>query len=340
MAFFSLNRNFGCRIKEYSIYGMKTVSLENDIISVVVLADKGTDIIEFVYKPLDIDFMWHSFNSLKNCAKHIASCEPEGGPFLDHYEGGWQELFPTYGAKCDYYGASIGVHGEVWNLAWEYSIVADTPEIISVKFWARTIRSPFYIEKTLTIKLHDPSLYIDEHIINEGGSHLDFMWGHHPAFGPLFIDDSCHIEISGNTTIIPDSTGMLAAKQSQWPFAFDKQGNRIDLSKMRHPGCGLNLSCVLEGCDPGLYRITNTDIGLGFGLEWDNKVFPFIRIWEPNCTQSHAPWFNRDYVLAVEPWTSPLEDFSELSKRGGGAPISPGEMISTSLRAYAFRMEA
>lgn len=44
-------RNYKCRIREIIYKGLRTVTLENELIKVTVLADKGTDIIEFLYKP-------------------------------------------------------------------------------------------------------------------------------------------------------------------------------------------------------------------------------------------------------------------------------------------------
>ncbi len=44
-------RNHGCRIREYSSYGIDLLSLENECIKIVIAAGKGADIIELVHKP-------------------------------------------------------------------------------------------------------------------------------------------------------------------------------------------------------------------------------------------------------------------------------------------------
>ena len=46
-----------CRLSEHYIDGMLAIQLENDLITVGVLADRGSDIYEFRYKPKDIDFL-------------------------------------------------------------------------------------------------------------------------------------------------------------------------------------------------------------------------------------------------------------------------------------------
>ena len=55
------HRNYGCRMSdECTFRGLRLVVLENEKLRVTVLVDKGTDIYEFLYKPLDIDFLWRS----------------------------------------------------------------------------------------------------------------------------------------------------------------------------------------------------------------------------------------------------------------------------------------
>ena len=39
---------------------MRAVSLENELLRVGVLADKGTDVFEFNYEPRDMDFVWRA----------------------------------------------------------------------------------------------------------------------------------------------------------------------------------------------------------------------------------------------------------------------------------------
>ena len=42
----------------YRYRGMRAVFLENELLRIGVLADKGTDVFEFNYKPRDMDFVW------------------------------------------------------------------------------------------------------------------------------------------------------------------------------------------------------------------------------------------------------------------------------------------
>jgi hypothetical protein len=54
-------RHFGCRITDDLLYkGMRTLFLENEIVRVGILLDKGADIFQLVHKPSDTDFLWCS----------------------------------------------------------------------------------------------------------------------------------------------------------------------------------------------------------------------------------------------------------------------------------------
>ena len=85
---YSHNRNWGARIMEYQYKGYRMVSLENRLLRISIAADKGTDIIEFLYKPLDVDFMWRSYQGLRGSRNTLPTSPNIAGPFLDYYPGG------------------------------------------------------------------------------------------------------------------------------------------------------------------------------------------------------------------------------------------------------------
>ena len=177
------NRNHGCRVSEFVLKGYRSVALENEKLRVTVLADKGTDIFEFLYKPLDVDFMWRSPAGLRAHANYVPSSAREAGSFMDFYEGGWHEMFPNCGARSVHQGAELGQHGEVALLPWNYVITRDKSDVIEVRFNVRTVRTPFHLTKTLSLRRNEPVLRIRERVTNESGQEVDFTWGHHPALG-------------------------------------------------------------------------------------------------------------------------------------------------------------
>ena len=120
-------RNHGCRLNEDLLYkGLRLLTMENEILKISILVDKGTDIIELLYKPKDIDFMWVSPIDFK-------PGEFDRKNFLEGYLGGWQEIIPNGGDGCVYKGAGFNLHDETPQLSWDYEILEDTPEKISIK---------------------------------------------------------------------------------------------------------------------------------------------------------------------------------------------------------------
>ncbi len=50
-----------CRITDrWTLGGLQTIVIENELLRLSVLVDLGARIHEFVYKPFDRDFFWHN----------------------------------------------------------------------------------------------------------------------------------------------------------------------------------------------------------------------------------------------------------------------------------------
>lgn len=332
-------RNHGCRIREYLYRDMRTLVLENQLLRISVLVDKGTDIYEFLYKPLDLDVLWHSFNGVRSPHNFITGRIAPGSSFLDFYEGGWQELFPSIQEECDYLGAPLGTHGEVCLLPWEYRIEVDEPEETQVRFSIRTVRTPFLLVKTLTLKSQDPTLYIEEAVTNEGAEEMQFMWGHHPAFGPLFLDGSCRIEVPSGcsartTTYELGQFGVLPPDtEFNWPNIQGLDGKMWDVSRVPPPDSRIYQMFYLHDLPEGRYSLHNHNFGVRFSLSWDKEVFPILWVWAPYGGAMGYPWYGRNYNLALEPWSAVPANLARVAEGNRGIRIAAGQTIATALEA-------
>lgn len=328
-------RNYNCRIRQLTCQGIAQINLENELLHIGVLAGKGSDIVEFLYKPMDLDFMWHSCQGIKNPQEFVTTKDSKHGKFLDLYEGGWQELFPNYGGDSSYMNAELGIHGEVCIAPWEVQIEKDTEEEVTVKFSIRTVKTPFFLEKWMTLKTDDPTLYIRERVTNEGAVPLEFMWGHHPALGAPFLDENCEILLNGDCRVHTLAGNTLPAySQMGWPVAEDTKGEPIDLSRVRPPEAQKYIEYGILGILDHRYCVWNHRLNIGFGMNWDDRVFPYLWVWEPNCGAMGYPWYGRNYTLGMEPWSHLSENLEEVVKEGTGILIKPGESILTHLEAY------
>src|SRR3972149_6528029 len=135
--------HFGARLHDYAAAGYRTLAFENELLRVEVLADKGTDIVGFLHKPSDTDFLWRRPQGLRPAG---LGSEPRGVDeftFVDGYEGGWQECFPNGGQSVRYKGAQLPFHGELLTLPFAVEVLEDTPDRVSVRLSVETQRTPF-----------------------------------------------------------------------------------------------------------------------------------------------------------------------------------------------------
>ncbi|MEX1018867.1 MAG: aldose 1-epimerase [Litorilinea sp.] len=332
-------RNFGCRITETLYRGLPVVTLENELVRVSVLAGKGSDIFEFLHKPTDTDFMWRSPLGVRNPAQHVPSVARADGAFLDYYEGGWQECFPTGGNAIDHAGTSFGLHGEVSLMPWAYRIETDTPEQVVVKFWVRTVRTPFLVEKTLRLDRHRSVLKISERVVNEGAVPQDFVWGQHPAFGAPFLDDSCVIDLPGATVEILDLAGdsrLAAGSGLRWPHVQGRDGEAIDLSRIPTPAAKAQDLAFLTNLEAGWYALTNTSRQVGFGMVWPLDVYPVLWFWQVFGGATGSPWYGRTFNIALEPWSSPHSTLHAAQAHGTHRTLDAGAALTVEYAAVAY----
>jgi hypothetical protein len=337
------DRNWGCRISDEHVFrGLRALVMENELLRISILLDKGTDIYEFLFKPLDIDFMWRGPNPLRDPRAFVPTGPRRDGFFMDFYHGGWQEIFPNGGAGCEYKGAELCQHGEVSIIPWNCAIVKDEPDEVAAKMWTRTYRTPFYIEKTLRLKSGVPALFFDEKIVNEGREEMEYMWGHHPAVGYPFLDSSCRIDAPAtrvevsSPSFCENSRLPAGAKFDSFPIVKDRDGKKFDLSAVPPPEANTSEMCYLLGLDDGWCAVTNGRRKAGFAMRWDKDIFPAIWLWEVFTGNYAYPWYGRTYNLALEPWSSWPGGMANASAQGTTRRLGPGESLETSLLASAY----
>ncbi|MSS73596.1 MAG: aldose 1-epimerase [Candidatus Latescibacteria bacterium] len=341
MRLYTPERNHGCRITEVIYRGLQTVILENELLRVTILADKGTDIVEFLHKPTDTDFLLRLWQGVRDPRRMVLTSVPENGTFLDYYSGGWQDILPNLGNACTHRGAHFGLHGEVSLIPWDYEVVRDDAEEIAVRFRVKTYRTPFSVEKTLSMRSGRAVLDIHEKITNESPQTVDLMWGNHPTFGPPFLEEGCVIDLPKcrvkTAEYQVDASSRLAMGQdTTWPFVKSVDGSKIDLRNVPSAKAKcLDLAFPYDYRE-GWYALTNPKRQVGFGMQWDAKVFPYITFWHTYGGGADYPWYGRLYCLALEPWSSYPPVLTEAVERKAQIQLGPHKSIETEFRAVAY----
>jgi hypothetical protein len=334
-----------CRIEVITLErGVTGLALENDQVRVVVLPDKGADITSLVVKPEEIELLWQSPWG-QQPSGGVSTAENSQVAWLDAYQGGWQEIFPSGGGPCHYKGVELNFHGEASTSVWDVQRQEVTDDYAELTLALRLRRSPFRIERTMRLDAGTSVLRLRERVTNEGGETMEFMWGHHPAFGAPFLSDRCRIDTNARSVRAdPGFDGphnpLAPGSLNQWPRVI-RNDQETDLSQVpsevdqrRHTMAYLG---DFAG-DHGWYAISNEELGVGVGLAWPTEVFPFAWFWQEMHASAGYPWYRGVYTMAIEPFTSwPGGGLTSVIEQSGTQrSLASGETLETELLATVF----
>ena len=337
-------RNYGCRISEISISKTPVIVLENELVRVGVLAGKGADIYEFLDKRTDTDFMFRERRGLDRLNGFIPSVATDQGSFWDYFVGGWFEVFPNSGKAAHSQGAQIGQHGEAAFLPWDWKVLEDSVDCISVEFSVRTMRTPFLLKRTMTLRSGSPTLEIHEKVTNEGNCSAEFLWGHHITFGEAFLNENCRIDLprcsvvnptphnSPHSRIKPDAPGC-------WYDLEGKDGSRIDGSVVLPRDSGVSEMLFATEMEKHWFAINDRRKKSGLGVSWDGGIFHSLWIWEEFCANDGYPFYKSTYALALEPQVSEIPILHNASAAGKSVWIEGKQSVETWLKATVFNDE-
>jgi hypothetical protein len=324
-----------CRVNEYQWRGQQLIVMENELLRVGVLASKGADIVEFRYKPRDLDVLWHAPQALLSPTEYVPTVARRAGAFLDYYAGGWQEIFPSAGPGTVLGGAELGQHGEVSLLPWDVRVVCDTPERLEVEFSVQTCRTPFRVVRKMILEGGVAELRFEEQVSNEGEEALPFAWGHHPVFGAPFLAEGCRIELPPCQVEVPAySEGLnrrfaMASSAAPELPGLDGQLHRLDIVPSKESRTEDVI--LLSGLGEGWYRLCNPELKLAARLLWDIRTFPYLWSWQMYGGHWGYPDYGRSYALGLEPFNCPIFPLAECVERNVAQVLQPGETVETNL---------
>ena len=337
-----------CRASE-TIVGRRTraVVLENDLLRTVILADKGADIYELVYKPANLDVLFKTPWGFHDLGSLGATASNSQVAWIDHYGGGWQEIFPNFGAACEHEGLEWSFHGEVSTAGWDYRILENSSRRASVRFELNLTRTPFRLERTMTVDAGRPELIVQERLTNTGDGEMPYMWGHHPAYGAPFLGPECWIDAPASTYKVmipqttPERTWMPDRGEWPWPHVVGLDGESHDMRRIPGPESKLNTLGFATGLEEGWYGLTNQKLGFGVGFVWPKEIFPYLWIWQELNSTPGYPWYGRAYVTGLEFHSSvPGDGLLKAIDSGTERRISAGESLDVEFRCLFYQSSA
>ena len=286
--------------------GMKTLVLENELIRLVALVDKGSDVIELTYKPKNLDILWHSPPGyrLPSGADGLLATSETG--FMDCYGGGWQDALPTIGSgPTDLHGAKFGLHGETALLPWNARVQEDD-ESARAFLSVTGMRYPYVLEKEMVLAKGENKITITEKLTNTSRQKLEFYWIQHPSFGEPFLAPGCVLELPPGSKAVNiasiNSRGRVAGGEFDWPEVEAKEGGPLNLGIIPSKSLIAEETTFMR-VKQGWYTLTSPATGLRFRFEWDVSTFPWVWFWQ-NYGIPDYPYYGEAWNVAVEPATS------------------------------------
>jgi galactose mutarotase-like enzyme len=291
---------------KHNITGVK---LSNPFISVTVLPEKGADIYALEDHQTGIDVLWKSPQGLRPLGYGRLAPDSQTA-WLEVYEGGWQEILPNGGDPCQYKGVELNFHGESTLIPWEYTIVEQSDERVTVEFSVQLYRTPLIIRRRMSLSAEAATLSLSEDVTNLAGEPIEFMWGHHPAFGAPFISEYTRLHTNAQTVLTdadydsPNSL-LVAGTRGTWPVVSGKNGQEVDLRLVPGEDTPHDLYAYLTDFDGApWYALTNDHLKIGLSCAWSGEVFRCLWLWQEMHGSSGFPFYKRTYTMAVEPWSS------------------------------------
>jgi hypothetical protein len=286
----------------------RAVVLADDRIRVTLLPDRGADIHAVEDLRTGVDVLWKTPWGLRRrgCGDLVKG---SAEAWLETYAGGWQVLLPSGGGPSSHRGVHHSYHGEACSLPWAATIVTAADGGESVELRARLVDSPLLVERVVSLVPGRSEVVVSERVTNESDRSLEYMWVHHPAFGPPLVAPGARIRTSA-TTILADTAHdgpgnpLEPGTSHGWPIVRTREGGTLDLSVIPAAPGGRLLLGYLGRFAEGAASIENDALDLACTLSWDHEVFPYAWLWQELGATAGPPWHGRAYTIAIEPATS------------------------------------
>ena len=276
-------RNFGCRLREIVWRGHRCVTLENERLRVLVVADKGADVLELLYKPLDVELLWRSYHGLRRAGPERAS-----SPLA---RGRSAISSPAAGTRC-----CRTVPNRACIAARPSASTARRPSAVGLPHCRRRARAD------CGHVLGAPRAHADPRredtdprrgrvdaghrraALCEAGHPIEVLWGQHPTFGWPFLEAGCRVFLPPCRARVgaapPSGHRLRPDQEAPWPHLAGVDGSVVDLSMVPGPEARSHDFVRLDDLSDGWYAIVNPHRGLGFALRWDPALFPTLGFWQ------------------------------------------------------------
>lgn len=181
------------------------------------------------------------------------------------------------------------------------------------------------ISFTRTIDLRGANIRIRENVTSLAALDRPIGWTQHVTLGPPFLDPlRTEFRASMTRSMVYEadvgSDAYLRLGQTfDWPSAPRSDGTVADLRKMhgQTPASGFTTHLADVSAEHAFFVAFSPRHRLAFGYVWNRADFPWMGMWEENCSRQTPPWSGREITRGMEFGVSPFpEARREMVRRG------------------------
>ncbi|UXY16309.1 DUF4432 family protein [Chitiniphilus purpureus] len=286
-----------------------TLILENRHLAVAVRPECGGRIDQITDLVRDKAWLWHPPGYDADAPRSV----PPGASFDDHWQGGFEEMFPN-DAACTVEGRALPDHGEAWSAAWQ--VVEHAPQMLDMVLDCKTV--PVRMHKRLALAPDAPELRLRYRFTSLAAEPLPCLLKLHPA---LAIEEGDEITLP-ECDVEPVALGFsrLIGRDgvTRWPGASAADGSPVRLDRTLPAASGLREFVYCANLGEGRCGVRNARTGSHLQLHFDTADFPYVWLF-----QSYGG-FNGHYVLMAEPCTGKPYDLNDVIRQGRALWLAPG----------------
>jgi hypothetical protein len=241
--------------------------------------------------------------------------------FCRIYKNEWLRTFfggllttcgPTnFGPYCDDGAEELGTHGRFNCIPASHA--CDRTKIETAEIVIEGVVNDFVlfgekisVARTISCEVGVNRIVICDTVKNEGGKPSPYMMLYHINFGYPFLDSVTQTQVNSNKAV---GYNAYSTEHIDTINSFDEPCADIEEKNFLH----------YFDSNVGMARVINKALGFCVSIGFDTDVLPYLTQWK--CEQV------RDYVLALEPCSSPCISRKELREKGMLKYIDPGETV-------------
>lgn len=294
-------------------HGRQAFRIENEYLRVTVL-EQGGHIAEIFDKRAHVSPLWiPHWNSVEPSdfkAEHRVSFGE--GPDAELLAGimGHNVCLDIFGGPSDEEArAGYTVHGEASILRYDITESADALKLELTLPLAQ-------IRFTRSMQLLAESICVQESIRNLTAFDRPIAWTQHVTLAPPFLDPATtQFSASVNQSFVaendPGSDAYLVhGAEFEWPMAPGKSGTVHNLSKLHSTAPASSYTAHLADAtkEHAFFAAFSPSYQLEFSYVWKTADYPWLGIWEENCSRQSLPWAGRTVTRGMEFGVSPVPE--------------------------------